>query len=70
MEPPWIKHPDIPLGSIGWRMGYGEDYWLAFSNWYKQLGTTEKAAFRTQHPEPAEVEHGYPWTGFYDRLEK
>jgi hypothetical protein len=21
--PPWLKFPDIPPGSIGWRMGYG-----------------------------------------------
>lgn len=30
-EPPWVVHPDIPAGSMGWRMGVGEttadDFW-------------------------------------------
>ncbi|SHJ13046.1 hypothetical protein SAMN02745163_01377 [Clostridium cavendishii DSM 21758] len=24
--PLWLKYPNIPQGSIGWRMGYGEEY--------------------------------------------
>lgn len=24
--PEWLVYPEIPCGSIGWRMGYGEDY--------------------------------------------
>ena len=24
--PEWLVYPEIPAGSIGWRMGYGEDY--------------------------------------------
>jgi N-glycosidase YbiA len=34
MVPPWEKYPEIPAGSIGWRMGYGEDY---MSDWHKWL---------------------------------
>ncbi len=26
MPPPWLAHRDIERYSIGWRMGYGEDY--------------------------------------------
>ena len=26
MPPPWLAFPDIERYSIGWRMGYGEDY--------------------------------------------
>ncbi|MBA4762936.1 MAG: hypothetical protein H2053_14135 [Sphingomonas sp.] len=70
MEPPWIKYPHIGLGSIGWRMGYGEDYWFAFADWYNGLDTAGKIAIKESYPEPAVVEEGYPWTGFYDRLEK
>ena len=25
MNPPWVEIPDIPWGSVGWRMGYAED---------------------------------------------
>lgn len=35
MVPPWVKYPNLPLGSIGWRMGVGEDYWYKFIGWYK-----------------------------------
>lgn len=33
LEPPWSRLPEIQQGSIGWRMGGGEDYlyrWFAF----------------------------------------
>lgn len=26
MPPPWLAYPEIERYSIGWRMGYGEDY--------------------------------------------
>jgi hypothetical protein len=69
LEPPWIKYPHIPLGSIGWRGGYGEVYWFEFKDWYRALNNDEKIAVQTQYPEPHIVKEGYPWTGFYDRLE-
>ncbi|MBA3545806.1 MAG: hypothetical protein H0T76_04915 [Nannocystis sp.] len=34
LAPPWAKYPEIPAGSIGWRMGYGEG-WLDV--WYEWL---------------------------------
>lgn len=34
MVPPWQKYPAIPLGSLAWRMGHGEEYWIAFVNWF------------------------------------
>jgi hypothetical protein len=33
MIPPWQKFPHIPFGSAGWRMGEGEEHWLAFDEW-------------------------------------
>jgi hypothetical protein len=68
--PPWLKYPHIGLGSIGWRMGYGEDYWVEFDEWYKSLTSEIRAQYRAKFPEPSEVEQGLPWTGFYDRKEK
>lgn len=41
--PPWIRIPDIPLGSMGWRMGYGESYLMRYEDYiddyelYKKL---------------------------------
>ena len=31
--PPWQKYPEIQAGSIGWRMGYGEAYMIAWDKW-------------------------------------
>jgi hypothetical protein len=52
MVPPWIKYPNIPLGSIGWRMGMGEDYVDRFTAWYnKQHRNTHKLLWE-KYPEP------------------
>ena len=70
LPPPWIAFPHIGLGSIGWRMGTGEDYWHVFHEWYAGLPDVRKSALKAKYPEPTEVEHGYPWTGFYERKER
>ena len=70
LAPPWIARPDIPFGSIGWRMGSGEDYWFEFDGWYRALSPGQKSEFKAKYPEPSEVEQGLPWTGFYDRKER
>jgi hypothetical protein len=31
--PPWQRFPEIQAGSIGWRMGYGETYMMAWDKW-------------------------------------
>jgi len=33
MKPPWEVFPEIPFGSIGWRMGGGEGYLDEFLDW-------------------------------------
>jgi len=30
MPPPWLAHREIERYSIGWRMGYGDDYMYRF----------------------------------------
>ena len=37
MAPLWLKYPQIPNGSIGWRMGYGEAYGDKFYGWFHTL---------------------------------
>ncbi len=61
MVPPWQKFPHIPLGSIGWRMGEGEDYWIGFDEWFKRKHPEAKARYAADNPEPP------GWEGFYRR---
>jgi hypothetical protein len=61
MQPPWIAFPMIPFGSIGWRMGDGEDYWKRFDAWYRQLQPVHRDRYAAEHPEPE------GWSGFYAR---
>jgi len=68
--PPWLKYPQIGLGSMGWRTGYGEDYWIEFDDWYGALSKDQRSTYQAKYPEPAQVEQGLPWTGFYDRKER
>ena len=37
MPPPWLAHREIERYSIGWRMGYGEDYIYRFGDWLDTL---------------------------------
>lgn len=61
--PPWEALPDIPRGSIGWRMGSGEDYWIEFSQWYRSLTPEQRAEYRELYQAPP------GWEGFYDLIE-
>lgn len=61
MQPPWIAFPHIQRGSIGWRMGPGEDYWSEFSDWYQGLSPTRRKLHAQEYPEPQ------GWSGFYAR---
>jgi hypothetical protein len=53
MEPPWVKHPNIPAGSIGWRMGDGEHYYDRFYRWYSALSDPEQDAFANANQPPS-----------------
>ena len=67
---PWIAFPSIPMGSIGWRMGHGEDYWHIFDAWFRQLAPADRERVKLKYPEPKIVWNGIPWTGFYERKER
>lgn len=64
MQPPWSKHPEIPRGRIGLRMGYGEEYYNEFYKWFSNLSVAAAAGFMQQNPEPE------AWNGFYEILLK
>ncbi len=61
MIPPWRMFPQIPLGSIGWRMGAGEEYWVAFAEWFARQDPQARNRYATRNPEPV------GWSGFYCR---
>jgi hypothetical protein len=61
MDPPWLKFPKIPLGSLGWRMGAGETYWYAFQDWVASQPEQARQIFAGRFPEPG------GWQGFYER---
>ncbi len=52
IPPPWLMYPEIPLGSIGWRMGYGEYYLDHFNQWFRNLSKNEQDQYNILFPKP------------------
>lgn len=50
--PLWIMYPNIPNGSIGWRMGYGESYAMEQYRWFSKLSDEEKREYTEKFPMP------------------
>jgi hypothetical protein len=57
--PPWLKYPQIQRYSIGWRMGYGESYFMEWGSWYDSLSDKGKELYQQQYPAQGE------WEGYY-----
>jgi hypothetical protein len=64
INPPWIEFPDIPWGSVGWRMGFGEAHWIEWCRWYSELPELEREQYKHKWPERED------WAGFYLFIEK
>lgn len=60
LPPPWIKHPEIDRYSIGWRMGYGEDYLCNWGPWYGGLSSAGKKRYQAMYPLPQ------GWEGYWE----
>jgi hypothetical protein len=60
--PPWAAFPFYNAVTIGWRMGNGERYWLDWTDWFRQIGPSRRAAYRRRFPAPARD----CWEDFYD----
>ena len=60
LPPPWLACREIDRYSIGWRMGYGEDYICQFGDWLNTLSSEEQEEYRTLFPEPV------TWKGWWD----
>jgi len=61
--PPWLIYPDIPFGSIGWRMGPGQDAYGEFFDWFAALNDVDAAEFVARNPAPTE-----DWQDLYRRI--
>ena len=44
MQPPWQKHPDIPPGDLGWRMGAGGGYLEEYVSWITSINQINRQA--------------------------
>jgi hypothetical protein len=62
MKPPWETFPAYARGSLGWRMGDGEDYYNRFYRWFSALDAEASHQYRDTHAEPD------GWEGFYRML--
>jgi len=60
LVPLWIKRPDIPRYSIGWRMGDGEWYAWMFHHWWTELDDAARSAYRARWVPEGE------WVGWFD----
>ena len=60
VPPPWHEFPEIPRGSIGWRIGEGEDYLYAWRDWFDTLSEQGIASYISSFPEKP------GWEGFYE----
>ena len=63
MPPPWLIYPHISRFSIGWRMGYGEDYIDEFRQWFADLQESEQILYAEMFP-PPKIWHGYYEKGY------
>lgn len=62
MPPPWEAFPSIPRGSIGWRMGSGEDFWVDWLMWLHALTPEQRDGYHKRHPAPES------WSDIYEML--
>ena len=60
MAPLWLMYPSISPYSIGWRMGYAEEYKNALQEWIDALKEEEREQYKIMFPAPK------PWKGYWD----
>lgn len=59
MVPPWVKYPNLPRGSMGWRMGVGESYLDDFDKWWSRQRRDVRLRVKSVYPEPSD------WPEYY-----
>ncbi len=61
MEAPWKKYK-YKQRSLGWRMGEGEKYLLAWKKWFSSIDELERNEYVKNNPMPTD------WFYFYDLI--
>jgi hypothetical protein len=69
MLPPWVAFPMIPRGSIGWRMGPGEDYISDFYKWYLNLNDDERKKYKEKFASQTDEFRTSGWADYLNMLE-
>ncbi len=59
--PPWLAYPEIDRHSIGWRMGYGEDYIGKWHRWYQKLPAKKERRISAAFPRASDLERLLDW---------
>lgn len=59
-HPPWLMYPNIPITSMGWRMGDGEEYNSDFGAWVKSQARQQLAAYLAKYPVPHDWQPVWP----------
>jgi len=54
--PYWLKYPEIPIDSIGWRMGEGEDYLFLNRLYFQCLSDEGKSYYEQKYRKPCPKE--------------
>ena len=49
MTPQWIKYPELSEFTMGWRMGYGEEYRYHFWDWYDTLTSKQQQEYQLEN---------------------
>jgi hypothetical protein len=57
MTPQWIKYPELSEFTMGWRMGYGEEYRYHFWDWYDTLTSKQQQEYQKLFPYPVFWHH-------------
>ena len=68
--PEWYYAPEIPWGSIFWRMGSGETYnTILYQTYLATLTQTQREEWETKYPEPCFYDEEY-LSSHYDEILK
>jgi hypothetical protein len=66
MVPLWAAYPCYDSVTIGWRMGYGEDYKYRWHAWYRGLSDEKRSGYKERFPPPQDED--LCWHDFYDLI--
>ncbi|WP_146039620.1 MULTISPECIES: hypothetical protein [unclassified Variovorax] len=58
--PPWLRYPNLPRTSMGWRMGAGEAYAEEFDSWLARQPTGVLQAYQAKYPAPLDWAEIWP----------